>query len=325
MTGNLLTLAATILGGLIVTGLVSWIRTPRLVVLMPRMFSYSALTERGQLVELTVFNRGFKTEEDVDVTLNTALRYELIGSNSQYATITQNKIQISRVAPSDDVTVLLLVENGSFEFGDIIQCLSNQTQGKRVTKLEMVPPTGQQRVALVGMVIAIPIFFWGVTAGIDLLYKPSLASASAESEKLASAAPSTLDINGWIVPEMYKRVSPELFKGFSDGKISATVGNIVRQADIVSVHVLIQNETDLVLDVTLSMNTPDSSKRLKSYELSARDILIFPGRSEERTLKVVVPEHASDRLDRTVFMEIFIQSDGESLKLARRHLLPQLQ
>jgi hypothetical protein len=253
------------------------------------------------------------------VTLNTALQYELIGSNSQYASVAQNKIHISRVAPSDDITVLLLVENGSFKLGDIIQCLSNQTEGKLVTKLEMVPPTGQQRVMLVGMVIVLPILFWGMTAGIDYIYKihPSI--------KVTETATSpALDINGWKVRDIYQRMSPQLFKSFSSGQISATLGNALRRGDIVSIPVLIQNETDLVLNGSLSMNTPMSSKRFKSFELSERHILIFPGRSEERTIKVVVPEHATERLDRTVFMELFIRTESESLSLERRHVVAQL-
>ena len=82
---NPIALAATVVGGLLVAALLGWIRKPRLIVLVPRSFSYSQLTDRGQLVEISIFNRGFKTEETVELTLNHGLRYELLGSNSQDA------------------------------------------------------------------------------------------------------------------------------------------------------------------------------------------------------------------------------------------------
>ena len=95
MTFNPLTLVLTILGGLIVAGILGWIRKPRLCVLVPRMFSYSQLTDKGQLVELTIFNRGFKTEESIEVTLNPSLKYEMLGASSQDATLVKNKLVIS--------------------------------------------------------------------------------------------------------------------------------------------------------------------------------------------------------------------------------------
>ena len=130
MQFNPITLAATIVGGLIVAAILGWIRKPRLVVLVPRSFSYSQITDRGHLVEISIFNRGFKTEEAIDVTLNHTLRYELIGSNNQDAQVANNRITVPRIGPSDDATVLLLVEPGIFKPDDITQCLSKETKGR---------------------------------------------------------------------------------------------------------------------------------------------------------------------------------------------------
>lgn len=161
MPFNPIALAVTIVGGLIVAALLGWIRKPRLIVLVPRSFSYSQITDRGQLVEVSVFNRGFKTEEAIDVTLNHAMRYELVGSNSQEVRVSGNKITIPRVGPSDDVTVLLLVELGTFKSNDIIQCLSKETMGRTVEKVENIPPNGPQRIAIVGMFV---VFHFSSTA-----------------------------------------------------------------------------------------------------------------------------------------------------------------
>src|SRR5215204_6416118 len=161
-------LAATVVGGLLVAALLGWIRKPRLIVLVPRSFSYSQITDRGQLVEISMFNRGFKTEENVEMTLNHALRYELLGSNSQDSKVAGNKVVVPRIGPSDEVTVLLLVEGGEFKKDDIVQCLSKENKGQLASKLDEVTPTGPQRISIVGMFVAVPALLYGLTFLLDV-------------------------------------------------------------------------------------------------------------------------------------------------------------
>ena len=146
-------MVATVIGGLIVASLLGWIRKSRLIVLMPRSFSHSQLTERGQLVELSIFNRGLKTEESIELILSHMLKYELVGSNHQDARVLTNKVMIPRIGPSDEVTVLLMVEHGTFRKDDIVQCLSKETKGKVVSKLDEVGFTGSQRIFIVALVV----------------------------------------------------------------------------------------------------------------------------------------------------------------------------
>lgn len=171
MTFNPLALILTILGGLVVAGVLGWVRKPRLCVLIPRMFSYSQITDRGQLVEITIFNRGFKTEEAIEVTLNPALKYEMLGTSNQDATVAKNKLLVSRLGASDEVAVILVVENGVFKPDDISQCLSKETKGTIATKLELVPITSSQRVSLVVWMLLIPALLYGVNYGMDYFFK----------------------------------------------------------------------------------------------------------------------------------------------------------
>ena len=64
-----LSILLTIIGGLILAGLLGWIRRPRLVVFVPRLFSHSRISDKGQIVEISIMNRGFKTEEAVELSL----------------------------------------------------------------------------------------------------------------------------------------------------------------------------------------------------------------------------------------------------------------
>lgn len=312
MPFNPLTIVLTIIGGLVVAGLLGWIKRPRLVVLVPRMFSYSQITDRGHLVEISVFNRGFKTEEEIDVTLNHTLSYEIIGSNSQDVTVNNNKLHIARIGPSDEVTVLLLVEKGMFKPDDITQCLSKESKGKTVSKLEEVSPTGPQRIGLVAGLVGLPLLLYAGTFGVDYLLarvdQPVVASAKDDSP--------TVSIQGWKIPRAYVKGSSSLFRSFTDGKIAATISPISRKGDWVSVPVKLTNSTDKVLKFNVSMTTAASSTRLKSYELTTGEFILVPGKSEERVVRVIIPAGATDQNEKLVFIEAFLQdTEGDSLMM----------
>ncbi len=138
-----LSFVLTVLGGLLLAGLLGWIRKPRLVILVPRLFSYSHLTDRGQLAEITIFNRGFKTEESIKLSLGPSLQYNIVGSSSQDVLLVKNKLIISRIGPGDDVTTLLLVEGGAFTAGEISNCLSKESKGRVVRSPTDRPSTYQ--------------------------------------------------------------------------------------------------------------------------------------------------------------------------------------
>ena len=312
MQFNPLTIVLTVIGGLIVAGLVGWIKRPRLVVLVPRMFSYSQITDRGHLVELSVFNRGFKTEEAIDVTLNHSLSYDVIGANSQDVTIKDNRLHITRIGPSGEVTTLLLVEKGTFTPDDIVQRLSKETKGKVVSKLEEVSPTGPQRIGLVAGLIGLPLVLYAGTIGLDYLF----TLAKQTNTTVAADASPVVEVQGWRIRRYYESASRGLFKSFSDGKIAVVISPVSRKGDWVSVPVRLTNSTDKVLKINVNMTTAASAQKLKSYELSTGEIVLVPGRSDERAIRVIVPANASDQIEKVVFVEAFIQdTDGDSLSI----------
>lgn len=312
MQFNPIAIAGTLVGGLILAGLLGWIRRPRLVVLVPRSFSYSQLTDRGQLVEISVFNRGFKTEDSVELILSHTLKYELLGANYQDASLEANKIKIPRIGPSDEVTVLLMVEHGSFKQDDIVQCLSKENKGSVVSKLEQVPPSGPQRIGIIGMFIAVPSLLYGLTFGIDYVFKELHKTDATVASKNGSEK-EPIDVRGWKVP-WYTRSTSLLLPKFESGDISVDYGEITRRQDVVSIPITVSNKTKEILKARISMMTSKSAKRFKSYELSTDDMLITPGKSETQTIKVVIPSNPGDEADRMVFVDGTIQNtDGEIL------------
>lgn len=315
MSSNPLVILLTIIGGLVVAGLVGWIKKPRLVVLVPRTFSYSQITDRGQLVEVTVFNRGFKTEEAIDVTLNPQLSYEILGSNSQDASVAKNRIQISRIGPSDEVTVLLMVENGVFKPDDITQTLSKETKGRTVSKLEEIPPTGSQRIGLVAFLIGVPVFLYAGFLGLEsVLKKTDLVQTVEKNEQMHKAS------RAWAIPSYAKTTSPALYDEVISGKLSAEIGTPTRRGEIVTVPLRVQNETSRIIKFGLSMTTAASEKRIPSYERRLSDIVVLPGQSEDRSIRVAIPEKVSNPAERFIFVELHLEGmDGDSLHLKQRY------
>lgn len=311
---NPIALAATVVGGLLVAALVGWIRKPRLIVLVPRSFSYSQITDRGQLVEISVFNRGFKTEETVELTLNHGLLYELLGSNSQDAKVTSNKVVVPRIGPSDEVTVLLLVEGGTFKKDDIVLCLSKENKGQLVSKLDEVAPTGPQRISIVGMFVAVPALLYGLTFLLD-------AVSSYMRTGTVSAAPGSrepLDVGGWQVPWFQIDRSP-LLSSFKDGKIALTVGSVSKKGDVASIPLRFSNQSAEVVKATATVTSARSSSRFKPYELTVQDIVLIQGKPEEKVFRVLVPEGSTTVGERTAFIEVNLSTmDGKTLTLKRQ-------
>jgi len=313
MPFNPLTLLATLVGGLVLAGLLGWVRRPRLVVLVPRLFIHSELAIKGQLVEVSVFNRGFKTEEAVEVTLNHSLRYELLGSNNQDVRLSGNKILAPRIGPSDEVSILLLVEAGAFKQEDIVLCLSKDTKGVVVAKPELVPPTGQQRIGLIAFFVLVPALLYAASLGLDYAFE--LMNPGTKAAVARANTKESLDIRGWKVP-WFEVDKPGLFEDFKTNMIGAVVGMPTRKGEVVSIPVSVSNSTQRVIRYTLEMNSANSSKRFKSFELFVSDVIVTPGATEQRSVKVVIPQASGTTAERTAFISLRLADlEGNSLGL----------
>lgn len=316
MPSYILTVVLAVIGSLIVAGLIGWIKHPRLVVLVSRIFSYSQISEKGHLIELSVFNRGFKTEENIHITLNHLLSYEMVCANSQDISVNENKLEITRIGSSDEVTVLLLVENGVFKSDDIVKCLSKDTKGKVISKLENVPPTGNQRIGLVGSIIGLPLILYAGTIGMDKLLNNLDTIFAENKEVIKEEGKNFYNIQGWKVSSIYKNLSSDLFKSFSDKKILISIEDVTRKGDLVNIPIKVTNLGDKAFKVNIRMLTAASAKRQKSYELSTDTILLVPGASDKPAVKVVVPSNVNNVMERIVYIEVFLEdTDGNSLKL----------
>lgn len=280
------------------------------------------------MVEITIFNRGFKTEEAIELHLNPHLRYEVVGSNIPDANITKSKLSITRIGQSDEATVLLLVEGGLFSKSDILSCLSKESKGSIVAKLEDVPPTGPQRITLVGLFVGIPALIYAGFIGLDYAINPN--KEEKKEERTLTASPTTeekeIDFakeDGWIIPSFYESTSG-LFADAKNGKIRMEVGQIKRFQNTVSIPIKVTNKTPSTITFTLSMTSNLSEENIPSYERRTSDSLVAPGTSVEKSVKLFIPKETKNTSDKIAYIELFIKSlNGDSLSSSQSFSVEQ--
>lgn len=338
-----------VVGGLIVAGLTAWVRGQRLILFVPRLFSYSGLVgKNGQLAELSVMNRGFKNEEQIEVSMSPTLQYEVVGSTNNDVSLSGNKLIIPRVGAGDDVTTILLVEGGTFSASEISNCLSKESKGIIIGKFEQVPMNGPQRVGVVATLVVVPAFvgliIWAIssyfdqqisTVGAAATEKATIvATASATQSATASAtqsatanavaaAKANVTVNDWSVAQAYLNLGGPLTGAFQQGKIQFKINIASRKKDIASVATTISNNSEYVLKVSLSMDTQRSQERIPAYLRSLSDILVVPGATITKSINVVIPQKSTNAEDQKVYVQVFIdEAGGDTLKLVRTVTVP---
>ena len=132
-------------------------RVRQLYVVIPRLFSVSALTSEGKIIEVRVFNKGRATEEDVLVALSPDRDYEVLASTDSSSALDGSFIRIPRIPPGDDYSVLMLVEGGDFTKDEISTVSSKITKGKFIEGIENVPQN-------TGSIVLFIAFFLSVLA-----------------------------------------------------------------------------------------------------------------------------------------------------------------
>ena len=107
---TLITSLISIVTTLLVAGLLSWLRIKQLYLVVPKLFEFSALTDKGTILELQVFNKSRSTEEEVHIDLPPHVRYDLIAADHSNARIEKNVVILPRMPPLSEASLIVLAE-----------------------------------------------------------------------------------------------------------------------------------------------------------------------------------------------------------------------
>ncbi|MDY6451287.1 hypothetical protein [Acinetobacter faecalis] len=163
----ILKILIAIISSLVMIFLTYIFKRRQLYVATENLYRTSEISNKGVLCEISIFNRGRQIEEDIKVSLDNSLKYELLAFNDSNMSLDKNIIKISRLHKKSKVSVLLLVENGDFTHKQIIQVDSKTEKGKVIKNVEEVPPNLFD--LILGFLLLLP--FIVVSAWAGYIYK----------------------------------------------------------------------------------------------------------------------------------------------------------
>jgi hypothetical protein len=289
----------TVIGSLILTGLIALFNSRQLYLIVPKLFFDTPLSTpsaKGNVVQLTFYNAGLRPELDVKAVLKATCDYTLIASSKSTLSYTSKTISLPRLARFESITVILLVEGKIFEHSDIESIESRDDVGKVIEKKEQASTPLQHVIALPLVLIFLLVpFGLGTYFGkemqfsiVDFLYS-EFDSLGSSSILVSNFKTEISKLEGY--PE------GELLKAMKSGSVNTKIARIVKKRESLELDLLITNNSQgfISVDVT-GKNSAGDGAGLTLTDRFISDLLVLPGKQEKRTLKFYFPDSPEQKL-----------------------------
>lgn len=299
-------LTITIVG----TILISIFRIRQLYIVIPRLFPKTLLSADSNIVELRVFNRSKFMEEDVIIKLNANYEYEIIATTLDEISMNDKKIFIPRLSPTDEHSVLMLIENAHFKEDDILSITSKTTKGKLFKLLQDIPPNYGKLLLSILILISLII---APLLSINFYFKYKEIN-EIENKRIQIEKLSFLKKEGWQDFDIY--ATSELNKLYIDGEFPIYQNSIERVENSIFIDFIIINKTAKKMEVTIRLDNPyanlnpDIFQRLK---IPIEFIDIEPMGTKKLRLSIYWPKKEVDKLP----IDFSINSGNESFYLKK--------
>lgn len=229
----------------------------------PKLYKSTQISKDGSLCELIIYNKGNQTEEDISASLDPDLKAELLASSSSELTFESSQVKISRLHKGQEVSAVLLIENGVLDSSKVTSLTSKGTIGHVFKKTEEVPPNFALAFVLIMLFVClVPGFWYGAK-----LYE-RLSDAYYEY-KLSSVYEL-----GWSDLQRYQ--GSDLQKSYSDQEFPVRFLQEAQSDEAASLPFEIYNKTAVPLQVTI-----DKATRAKS-DLRYFESMVIPPMSKKR-------------------------------------------
>ncbi|KAB7675761.1 hypothetical protein GBN23_11605 [Plesiomonas shigelloides] len=298
----------SIIAALVVAAIMAYINRRALFVIVPRSFSYSDLSA-GQIVELTIINKGNKSEESVEVQLQPKLKYTLIASTLPSLELSTNCIiKLHRLPKGEDVSVILSVEDGDFSQECVLSISSKETKGKVKNKIEesQQSSTLEAGVALLVILVGMPLFgYFGGNIFVQEILPEISPATKAEIEMV-----SKLEEQGWEnVNEFVKAVGTNP----SESEWPITVSLPERNGELLSFVIEIDNKLPARAEYSVSLtSTYDQIDYFKKYNIWSNNretYLLLPNQNDSKKLSIYLPYKAETKI---VVFEFFVKGKNKN-------------
>jgi hypothetical protein len=233
---------------------------------------------KSKTVELTVFNGGARSEDEIKVQLSPAFSYSIIAANTSGLYVDREGVLvIGRLTPKQDATVILSAEGGEFRKDHVIGISSKETSGRIKEKLQdaQLTPAQNALIALV-MFVLLPAIGYGLGKMIEEVWPKTLTAGVVESSV------EFLVDNRRLDPINATKATIQTYD--ETLKVSA----VSRRGDLVSISLELKNGTKDRLDYSVFSSTNVSEGRdehISDIDHIVTDVLVFPG--SKKTIKIV--------------------------------------
>lgn len=307
--GTFLALIVAVVAALIVKWL-GWLFTKgQLYVVVPNLFKMSNLDGNGQVIELELYNKSRRVEEDVRLQLDKNYEYTLLASTDNEVSFAEGQIFLERFPPNSVVTIILVIQDGKFTQESISRCSSRTTTGKVLESRELVKPNSGNTAILA----ILPVLFVGLLILLPWGYE-QLKSTYAQYKM------SFVFSQGWT--DLDKYINSDLRTSYSDNEFPITVTGFNTTNKFHSFSFALINKTATDIKIFVSINSWDSERVIGGVGYLKDSLLDtdgFPGlytgelvaKANKTTEFIVRNEYINDEIWRNYYLEFSLTFGGE--------------
>jgi hypothetical protein len=274
-----------ILSALIVAAILYCFRMRQLYLVVSRLFQYSKLNQSAKTMELIIINRGRQTEEEIIIEFDPAHTYKIIALTSPDIILEDSMLQIKRIPPRDEVSVILETTDSNFSKKNVAKISSKTSKGKILEKVEEVPPNAGNSALLIGFFILALLISW---LSIDSYFKYKMTKETNIVNDISHAT-------GWTNLNSYAESS--LAGLYLNGKFPVEIKEYKRVKDkIILEFELINNAEDWInFDVKVVSPTGNNDYD-NSYKPWIHDVMVAPKTTLKQTLSAYLPAKYSHKI-----------------------------
>jgi hypothetical protein len=287
-----------IFSALVVAAILYCFRMRQIYLVVFRLFQYSKLNQSAKTVELIIINRGRQSEEEIMVEFDPAHTYQMIASTSPGIMLEGSLMQIQRIPPRDEVSVILETTCNGFSKKNVAAISSKTSKGDIYEKLEAVPPNAGNVALFIAAIILIPLMTWF-----------SIDAYSKYTEQKESRSIHDVSRAGWKNIDRYAQST--LVGFYPKGEFPVEIRGHRRTKDIVILDIDLNNKTDDWIKFSVKIISPaDSKDPNPSDNRWIHDVMVAPKEAQKRPLKAYLPTNFTHQ---TLWVEVNIQYKNDHL------------
>ena len=295
-----------ILAGLLVAGMVAFFRMRRLYLFIPRLFSYSNLSDQGAMIELNLVNKGFMSEEQIQVALKPTRQYRLVASTVDSVVLDTGIIKVPRLGSGQEVSIIFLVDGGEFTADEIVSATSREAKAQILKNHPSQASAAQNLIwslFVLLFVVAPSVWIGSVITDYDgrniytILEDQLSPGLDAKRDFLKKANWENFD----------KFFSSGMYRYYTDQTFPVEGVTVSRNGDTADIQVRLHNATPKRLEFSVrafSSHNDDRGRLVDSYWNG----VLFPNEKKDVKIQAYVP---TEQKKQAVVLKITLQ--GEKL------------